>query len=182
MSELTLAYYLPTPSETLLNFVRLADFQNNVYRNVLECSAGEGALCDVLRFHTTAEIECVEINPLYCNILAHKGYKTYCIDFLKFVPQKKYDLWLMNPPYSTPYDKYAYCTHIEYAISILPKGTTLIASFPVSQEDTLHPKEDRLHQIINHLIQRRKGSLVSFSVADYRNLGVKSVYMIKIKL
>jgi 16S rRNA G1207 methylase RsmC len=122
--------YQPTPTETIKGFVELSQLGENTKIRILECSAGNGDLADVFRLNfPNAEIECIEIDSLQCQLLAAKGYTTYEGDFLalRALP-KEYDLLLCNPPYNTPNDAEAYKSHIVQAISKLQKNKTLIAS------------------------------------------------------
>ncbi len=124
--------YQPTPTETIKGFVELSQLNGHSKIRILECSAGNGDLADVFRLNfPDAEIECIEIDSLQCQLLAAKGYPTYEGDFLALreLP-KEYDLLLCNPPYNTPDDAQAYKTHIKHAISLLQKYKTLLVSMP----------------------------------------------------
>lgn len=67
--------------------------------NVLEPSAGSGKLAEI--FQTKDNVECVEVSPFFCNILQEKGFKkVQNQDFMKFKTENRYDLIVMNPPYT----------------------------------------------------------------------------------
>lgn len=68
---------------------------------VLEPSAGRG---DLLAFldATPENVTCVEVSPLFCDILSAKGYSVHNKDFIDWSKQLPYDYdkIAINPPYS----------------------------------------------------------------------------------
>lgn len=76
---------------------------------ILEPSAGSGAMLDAVtkllgynyeRYHAKEHIHCIEQNPDLAAILKEKGYPVVHNDFLTFETSLRYDLILMNPPFS----------------------------------------------------------------------------------
>ena len=79
-------------------------------RSILEPSAGKGDLADAI-FSTISDemyrrdshrqaIQCVENDPELQAAIRGKGYALVGTDFLTFWPDEKYDLIVMNPPFS----------------------------------------------------------------------------------
>ncbi|HFR0130954.1 TPA: DNA modification methylase, partial [Klebsiella pneumoniae] len=68
---------------------------------VLEPSAGRGDLLAFLNA-TPENVTCVEISPLFCDILSAKGYDVHNKDFIDWSKQLPYDYdkIAINPPYS----------------------------------------------------------------------------------
>ncbi|PLI49382.1 DNA modification methylase [Klebsiella pneumoniae] len=68
---------------------------------VLEPSAGRGDLLAFLNA-TPENVTCVEISPLFCDILSAKGYDVHNKDFVDWSKQLPYDYdkIAINPPYS----------------------------------------------------------------------------------
>lgn len=103
---------------------------------VLEPSAGNGAILDYIcndgipydavmtKGHTCRVRACahkenvyaIEHNPELQMILHQKGYRVIASDFLAFWPEHRFDLILMNPPFS------AGVRHLLHAWEILPGG------------------------------------------------------------
>lgn len=105
--------FYPTPSELAGKLFAAVNF--NSIKTVLEPSAGKGDLldCAVKRkstYHNGREryrirnsefdCDCIEIDPNLQAILHSKGYRVVHDDFLSFTTRKRYDLIVMNPPFS----------------------------------------------------------------------------------
>jgi len=105
--------FYPTPSALAGRLFGAVNF--NMVKTVLEPSAGKGDLLDFAmqrkktwrigrqrRSHDgdVLECDCVEIDPNLRAILQSKGYRVVHDDFLSFATRKRYDLILMNPPFS----------------------------------------------------------------------------------
>lgn len=105
---------------------------------ILEPSAGEGALADALVRWGCGKIRpvqvvCVEPDPWRAGILRRKGYPTFERRFQEWAadePHARFDLVLMNPPFTEPTDRQAWITHIELAWSMLAPGGRLVAVVP----------------------------------------------------
>lgn len=93
----------PTPSKLAGMMFAGIDFKN--VRTVLEPSAGKGDLIEYLKNlrkvrDNRLDIDCIELDNNLQYILTGKEYKVVFDDFLSFHSGKKYDLILMNPPFS----------------------------------------------------------------------------------
>lgn len=108
------ADFYPTPSNVAGKLFAKVEWKN--VRTVIEPSAGKGDLIDHARsarrgwacritreyYHDydKLDVDCVEIDPNLQAILASKGYRVVGDDFLGFNTRKRYDLYIMNPPFS----------------------------------------------------------------------------------
>lgn len=95
---------------------------------VLEPSAGQGALADLLPKERTT---CIEIAPLHCDILRAKGYAVHQADFIAWadsqaVDGQRFDRIVMNPPFSEGRAQ----LHTERAYGLLKPGGMLVAVLP----------------------------------------------------
>ena len=105
--------FYPTPSGIAGRLLAGVNF--NKVKTVLEPSAGKGDLLDyasqrkrTYRFGrergysrgSELECDCIEIDNNLQAILTSRGYRVVHDDFLSFVTRKRYDLILMNPPFS----------------------------------------------------------------------------------
>ena len=100
--------FYPTPRHLINNMfkgIRLKELNN-----ILEPSAGKGDIVDYITEYIQANeynfqyhkpsIDTIEINENLRHILKGKGYRVVHDDFLTFQTYKKYDLIIMNPPFS----------------------------------------------------------------------------------
>lgn len=118
--------FFPTPSRLAGKMVALVDWKNDKkgIKTMLEPSAGKGDLVDCTKFRTfnghrlerRIDIDCIETDPNLRHILAGKGYRVVHDDFLRFNTHKRYDLILMNPPFSEGAE------HLLKAISLQQDG------------------------------------------------------------
>jgi len=108
------ADFYPTPSNVAGKL--LAGVTWRGVETVLEPSAGKGDLIEHARSakrgfyrritrYDYAEngklnVDCVEIDPNLQAILMSKGYRVVHDDFLTFNTRRRYDLYIMNPPFS----------------------------------------------------------------------------------
>lgn len=107
--------FYPTPSDVAGKLMAGVDWKN--VKAILEPSAGRGDLiefakhrCEKGSFYlhghrcsysvTLDDIDCVEIDPNLQALLVGKGYRVVHDDFLTYHTRKRYDLILMNPPFS----------------------------------------------------------------------------------
>jgi hypothetical protein len=88
--------FYPTPKHIAQRVVELADIKLGV--SVLEPSAGTGSLVDEIT--VPCDILCIEPMSNNIEILRTKGYKCLPQTFETFVPDKKYQRIIMNPPFS----------------------------------------------------------------------------------
>lgn len=101
----------------------------HIDHRILEPSAGNGALADVISEHTGGGflIDCVELRPDLAAKLAAKGYSVNAgassADFLAMTPERTYDRVVMNPPFSKRQD----IAHIRHAHKFLRPGGRLVS-------------------------------------------------------
>lgn len=115
--------FYPTPVSLIEKIVEGVDF-NKVDR-ILEPSAGKGNICDYLMEYMKShynkyEIDCIEIDKELQAILKSKGYRVIHDDFLTFSTFVKYDLIIMNPPFSCG------AAHLEKALDLIKNGGNII--------------------------------------------------------
>lgn len=108
------ADFYPTPSNVAGKLLAGVNWRG--VDTVLEPSAGKGDLIDHTKaakrghfYHLTGhdysengklDVDCIEIDTNLQAILLSKGYRVVHDDFLTFNTRKRYDLYIMNPPFS----------------------------------------------------------------------------------
>lgn len=124
--------FYPTPEALAVRMVDMIDTKRVHF--VLEPSAGKGDLVDKLkskmRYHgysnitgkhgSDVEIDCIEQDGNLQSLLKGAGKRLIFDDFLKFETFKKYDLILMNPPFSEG-DK-----HLLKALEMMKNGGQVV--------------------------------------------------------
>ena len=104
--------FYPTPSGLAGKMANFVDWKN--VHTVLEPSAGKGDLCDCVKRYCEIErygkrmkgrvridtIDTIECDENLRLILKQKGYRVIGDDFLDYRTNKRYDLIIMNPPFS----------------------------------------------------------------------------------
>jgi len=100
--------FYPTPAPVI--YKMLQGVRTEAIRTVLEPSAGKGDIIERLNKKNGAQrgrhskrdldIDAIEIDPNLRHILKGKGVKVVHDDFLSFQTFKRYDLIIMNPPFS----------------------------------------------------------------------------------
>lgn len=115
--------FFPTPRPLAESVVGFADIWDGGL-SVLEPSAGNGGLADVIReLHPDAKLTCVEIQPKLAGILKAKGHEVILGDFLAMEPTPVYDRIVMNPPF----EKQGDIDHITHAFKFLKPGGRMAA-------------------------------------------------------
>ena len=115
--------FYPTPADLVDRMVDLAEVDAS--DTVLEPSAGQGSIA--LRFDPS-QITCVEISALHVAVLAGRGLKAICADFLAWESPETFSRILMNPPFS----KGRAVAHVERAAGMLSPGGRLVAILPAT--------------------------------------------------
>ena len=107
------ADFYPTPSNVAGRLFAGVDWKH--VKTVLEPSAGKGDLIDHAKSakrgyynrlirdyydHDHLDVDCIEIDTNLQAILTSKGYRVVHDDFLTFNTRRRYDLYIMNPPFS----------------------------------------------------------------------------------
>lgn len=113
--------FYPTPAGLAQRLVDLADIEG--HHTVLEPSAGQGGLADLLPKDRT---RCVEISDLHCKVLEAKGHHVTQADFLQWPGFALYDRIVMNPPFS----ENRWQAHVEHAADMLAPGGRLVSILP----------------------------------------------------
>jgi len=124
--------FYPTPLPVAKKMLSRLSEERLRAANILEPSAGKGDLAEAIieamkvgrdycnsRIVNADRIRCVEIHPELQATLRGKGFSLVGTDFLSFHPDEKYDLIVMNPPF-TDGDK-----HLLHAWEILEHGDVL---------------------------------------------------------
>jgi len=121
--------FFPTPPALINKMFEGINFRQ--VESILEPSAGKGDIADRLleRWNSAhnnhsnkkeSDIDVIEINPDLQHILKGKGHRLIFNDFLQFSTFKKYDLIVMNPPFS------AGEKHLLKAIEIQKNGGCIV--------------------------------------------------------
>lgn len=124
--------FYPTPADLATVMVNMADLKRVHF--VLEPSAGKGDLVNELKnkmkyygysnitgkHGSDVEVDCIEKDGNLQNLLKGAGKRLVYDDFLKFETLKKYDLILMNPPFSEG-DK-----HLLKALEMMKNGGQVV--------------------------------------------------------
>ena len=93
---------------------------------ILEPSAGEGHIADVLREQPGVapwDVYCIERDEGRAAVLARKGLYTVCADFLIHAPDPYFARVYMNPPFEAGQD----IDHVRHAYDFLKTGGALVA-------------------------------------------------------
>ena len=91
--------FFRTPEDVVLKMMDMCEMKVPI----LEPSAGDGAICDVLVRETGYKnLDVIEINPSRQSILLQKEYTIVAADFMSFDDQ--YSTIIMNPPFEVGQD------------------------------------------------------------------------------
>lgn len=98
--------FYPTPKKLIDKMLSGIDLHE--VKDILEPEAGKGDIVDAIiekcnndyRRYDKLNIDTIEIDNNLAHILKGKGYRVVHNDFLTFNTQKRYDLIIMNPPFS----------------------------------------------------------------------------------
>lgn len=104
----------------------VAGMANVKGHEVLEPSAGRGALADACMAQGAISVSCFELNPEYAQELRRKRYREVIEgDFLEFSPAKdaRYSRIVLNPPFTKNQD----IKHVRHALKWLAPGGILVA-------------------------------------------------------
>lgn len=120
--------FYPTPAGLAAHIVSMVDLAK--VKTVLEPSAGKGDLLDAFekrikessyRYDANKyDIDCIELDENLRRLLTGKEHRVVFNNFLKFETLKKYDLILMNPPFSAG-DK-----HLLKALELMQDGGQIV--------------------------------------------------------
>lgn len=116
--------FYPTPSELIDKMLAKVSFEN--VRSVLEPSAGKGDIASRIRerhsprHRAKMSIDTIEIDENLRHILKGNKFNVVHDDFLSFRTFKRYDLIVMNPPFSEG-DK-----HLMKALNLMKHGGQIV--------------------------------------------------------
>jgi len=129
--------YHPTPTnvrnaifeETAADPFRWEHYDRPI--EILEPSSGEGALCDdICKAFDEAGVKynltVVELDPINCISLRQKGYNPLNVNFFDYVPDRKFDLVIQNPPF----EALGFIKHVRHAQKMLAEKGKLVAVVP----------------------------------------------------
>lgn len=130
--------FFPTPKPVVDQAMNMVETRHMIEGEtplrVLEPSAGFGALAKVMReqLPDSSVIQTVELMEVNQAVLRNEGFDPYCGSFLDFhvEEQDRFDLCIMNPPFSVKGDPKAFITHVNHAFNMLKDDGQLIAILP----------------------------------------------------
>jgi predicted RNA methylase len=123
--------FFATPAPIVGRMLEAAGKAIHETAQVLEPSAGDGAICDGIRAAAPdAAIRAIESDPKRAAKLRQKGYDVLERDFLTYRPLGTFEAILMNPPFTAPTDRLAYIAHIDHALNMLAPWGRLVAIAP----------------------------------------------------
>jgi hypothetical protein len=103
--------------------IQMLDMLENIPQVILEPSAGDGAICDVLN-ENHYEVHAIERNQERQGILKNKGYNVLdYTDFMEFNVANIYKTIVMNPPCEQLQD----IDHISHAFNLLAQNGELVS-------------------------------------------------------
>ncbi len=113
--------FYSTPPDLARYLVELADIHSDDH--ILEPSAGQGYLLDIILEYPCAHLECCELMPQNQQILQEKGYLVRAADFLSYLPERRYSKIIANPPFANNQD----ITHVQHMYRLLARGGRLVS-------------------------------------------------------
>ncbi len=146
------ADFYPTPSNLIDKMLSGIDF--TLVQTILEPSAGKGDIVDAVanKFkhvtynrNYTGDVDTIEINESLQHILRGKDYRVVHNDFLTYDTYKRYDLIVMNPPFSEG-DK-----HLLKAIDMQSEGGKIVCL--LNAETLKNPYSSTRKDLLNKLEQ-----------------------------
>ena len=161
--------WFPTPRKVAEKAVQYAQIScTPSYRpgwTILEPSAGEGGLAEVIRevAPTDTHIVCCEIHPDRCATLRAKGFATVEADFIAQQPQPIYDRIIMNPPFDQQRD----IDHVAHAVRFLKPGGKLVAIMSASVEF----RQNKKSAAFRALIEKMDGSIHDLPPGSFEESG-----------
>jgi predicted RNA methylase len=116
--------FFETPTELVEVLISMAGVNFDVEHDVLEPSAGKGAIARLIS--NPERIVCIEIQDNLCKGLADGGFRNIiCANFLEITPDDLglFDNIIMNPPFTNNQD----IQHIQHAYRFLKPDGGLVA-------------------------------------------------------
>ena len=146
--------YFPTPLPLAEQVVSRADIQPG--ESCLEPSAGQG---NIARFMPSPH--CIELNPKNREVLKEAGFNVVAEDFMKFSPDRLYDVIVMNPPFTAGQD----ARHIIKAIGLARRKVVAIASAACLF------RTDAVYRQLRQLIEQYGGTISELPEGSFRESG-----------
>lgn len=145
--------FYPTPSK--LAGIMFAGIDFKRVRTILEPSAGKGNLIDNMKNlrkvrDCRLDIDCIELDENLQYILNGKEYKVVFDNFLSFNSGKKYDLILMNPPFSEG-DK-----HLLKALQMQQNGGQICC---LLNAETLRNPCTNERKVLNNILRKQEARI-----------------------
>lgn len=171
--------FYPTPSGVAGRMMALVNWSK--VNTMLEPSAGKGDLVDYSKKETynrrtysrEVDTDCIESDQNLRHILFGKGYRVVHDDFLTFNTHKRYDLVLMNPPFSEG-DK-----HLLKALALQQDGGQVVC---LLNAETLRNPYTQSRQLLAKRLEELNAKIIyvqgAFARAERRsNVEVAIVYV-----
>lgn len=154
--------FYPTPKDLLDNIFQDSKWWN--VKSVLEPSAGMGDIADYMKVVAdshdyTLDIDCIEVDPEFREVLKAKGYPVIHDDFLTFHTHKRYDLIAMNPPFSEG-DK-----HLLKALDLMKNGGDIIC---ILNAETIRNPYTNIRKDLARKLQEY-GASIEFMSQEFSN-------------
>jgi len=146
--------FFPTPNELAEKVVKIANIKKGDI--CLEPSAGRGNIAKYM-----PGCDCIEINAENRKYLKENGFNLIHDDFMTFVPNKKYDVIVMNPPFCKGQD----ARHILKAIDIAEKTVVAIASGNVMF------RKDKIYTKLRETIEKLNGTIEDLPQNSFKESG-----------
>ena len=135
--------FYPTPRKLAGKMIARLDLSR--VKTALEPSAGKGDLAECLlsaikKFShgRNIDLDCIEIDENLRYILNGKGFRVVHDDFLTFSTGKRYDLIIMNPPFSNGDE------HLLKAISLMEHGGQIVCLLNAETLRNFHTNRRKL--------------------------------------
>lgn len=116
--------FYPTPSWLAKDMVERANISYSDKFNILEPSAGKGAILQYIVQYTASKYTAVELSKQNVEYLRKLGYKVNNTSFENYAlnTNKKFDRVIMNPPFANEMD----LRHTALAFNLLKEGGKLV--------------------------------------------------------
>lgn len=144
----TVAEFFPTPRDVIRLMLKPVYERLNRHAVVLEPSAGKGDILDAVSnvYNVDkANLYAIEANPELQYVLAGKGYRVLDSDFLTFSEPYRFDVILMNPPFSNGVD------HALKAWDVVAPGGAVVC---LLNAETLRNPYTEKRQLLSRIVEQ----------------------------
>jgi len=156
--------FFATPPQLADKLIQLAEI--NVGDNILEPSAGQGAILNAIqRNYTPHRMTAIELMPTNCNIMRINGQHVIEGDFLKLAKTMygQYDRVIANPPFSKNQD----IDHIIQMYLCCKKGGRIVT---ISGKHWQHAKEKKCQQF-REWLQEIGAEIIEVAAGEFKESG-----------